>query len=1240
MLFLSACVTLEDQPQDQPFITSLSTDKGGNTGLVTVETNGGRLDSNAVVSLVRSGCEDINAKNVYGSTDGKTLSATFNLLEKEPGEWTFIVTNPDGQSATAPSSFSIKDGGESELWTEIVEAEKVQIGITAQHILHYGNHGDVDMPIPFLLVSSSPEVPMCCNQNQEFKDGPLKMLGIGSSGYPDILGPNSSYSIPIYLMSQDNETDIDFRVFNITSDPVYEVPILASFQDAFCPTPGITLDFTRVFPHDSIRYSYLGSLGYGWAHNYDIHLEELSDGTITLLRGNSYSRFFLNDGGGTYTALKDYSILTHNPDDTFQLKEKDDTIYSFRTNLKLDYIEDINGNRISVIYDSKDRLIELQHSCGDSFDFEYNEQGRISQLIDHIDRTTEYQYDKTGELLINVITPDGRVTNFDYTSNGENYGLTSITYPDNIKYFFEYDVNNRLSKVYFTGEEELVQFFYNIFGKMTYITDVEENVNTICVDDFNQIICSENPLGATVYYEYDGDFNVIRVIDPLGNNYDFSYDEHGNIVSIINPLNHEIKMGYNPSFNKLIWLRDGKGNEIIFDYDDYGNLVEITYQDSSSELLDYHSMGNIISEKSRKGDSINYNYNSRGQIIRKDYPDGSWIAYEYDNAGNMISAIDESGTIEMKYNAGDLLTSVTYPTGHFFNYGYDDMGRLIQRLDQDGNALNYEYDTANRLVRISDESDSDIVRYEYDTVGRLSKKSLSNGAYTIYEYDTASQISQLINYNTYGEVLSHFFYNYDLAGNPVTMNTLEGTYSYEYDDIGQLIKVIYPDGKNVGYSYDAAGNRLTVVDNEKTTTYSTNNMNQYTCVGNVSYFYDANGNLISKTDDGQTTTYQYNFENRITKVISPEGTWEYTYDALGNRVGMIHNDIEHRYLVDPMGFGDVVAEYDGNGSLIARYVHGLGLISQIDASGSPYFYHFNPTGHTINITDKDGYVVNRYRFSPFGIYLEKEENIPNPFRYVGEFGVMDDGNDLNYMRMRYYLPELGRFSSEDPLMILGKNRYDYVGNEPVTFIDPCGLLNVNVRSVLWNVGWSIHAIGTAVSYGWILSLVGIGVGGILMFNPATISLGVGIIYYSMSVFDKLNTWNQAPLQDFGKLLQEDATNLEIETVSFPTLSELFRLPADITSWLMGIEKCQLCGSTGKCVTCGGSGKCYLCGGDGICIICSGKVERKIPKWGGGYTVITCGCGNGKCNLCRGTGNCSICWGTGKCPLCKSTSPGG
>jgi len=58
---------------------------------------------------------------------------------------------------------------------------------------------------------------------------------------------------------------------------------------------------------------------------------------------------------------------------------------------------------------------------------------------------------------------------------------------------------------------------------------------------------------------------------------------------------------------------------------------------------------------------------------------------------------------------------------------------------------------------------------------------------------------------------------------------------------------------------------------------------------------------------------------------------------------------------------------------------------------------------------------------------------------------MDEDNGLLFMRARYYRPQLGRFLTKDPI---GKsNPYVYVGNEPITSIDPSGLRKVPFRTV-------------------------------------------------------------------------------------------------------------------------------------------------------------------------------------------------
>ena len=92
------------------------------------------------------------------------------------------------------------------------------------------------------------------------------------------------------------------------------------------------------------------------------------------------------------------------------------------------------------------------------------------------------------------------------------------------------------------------------------------------------------------------------------------------------------------------------------------------------------------------------------------------------------------------------------------------------------------------------------------------------------------------------------------------------------------------------------------------------------------------------------------------------------------------------------------------------------------------------------MTNSSGNIVNKYAYDEFGKVLSQEEAIPNPFKYVGQFGVMDEENGLFYMRARYYDPEVGRFINKDPIGFLGGlNIYAYVENNPVNHIDPEGL---------------------------------------------------------------------------------------------------------------------------------------------------------------------------------------------------------
>jgi RHS repeat-associated protein len=469
-------------------------------------------------------------------------------------------------------------------------------------------------------------------------------------------------------------------------------------------------------------------------------------------------------------------------------------------------------------------------------------------------------------------------------------------------------------------------------------------------------------------------------------------------------------------------------------------LQGITYADGSSERFSYDAVGNLTRSINRSGKDIDYTYNQDGLLIHKEYADGSAVSYGYDARGNLTSATDASGIISMTYDGADRLTRIAYPSGRSLDFTYDAGGRRTQMVDQNGFAVNYAYDANGRLASLTNTAGELITSYTYDAVGRLARETNGNGTYTTYEYDAAGQLLHLVNHDDDGTVNSRFDYGYDALGRRTSMTTLEGTWQYEYDATGQLTGVTVPDGRTIQYRYDAAGNRISVTDSGVSTSYSTNNLNQYTTVGNATFTYDADGNLISKTEGSNTWTYTYDDENRLVGVTAPNGTWTYQYDALGNRIATIQNGQRTDYLLDPTGLGDVIAEYDGSGNLVARYTHGLGLTSRIDASNSATYYDSDAVGSTVGLTGANGDYLNRYSYLPFGENLTTVEGIANPFEYVGQWGVMDEGNGLDFMRARYYDSFQGRFLSTDPLNYAGGdfNLYRYGLNNPLSFIDPNG----------------------------------------------------------------------------------------------------------------------------------------------------------------------------------------------------------
>lgn len=817
----------------------------------------------------------------------------------------------------------------------------------------------------------------------------------------------------------------------------YEVHRIAEAQDAYAPAPGIVLEFRRTFPHDSLHVPYLGPLGYGWMHNFDIHLREFTDGSIVFIGSNGFNRWFMSNGDGTYTAsLGDYGILTRDSDGTFQLIEKKGFIYRFRSDLRLDYLQDPNGNRVTCIYNKDNQLIQLMHSNGLSIHLEYNMEGRISKLIDHVGRIISYEYSTDGNHLLMVNYPTGEVITYTYSlglGEASDHRLTSITFPDNTHIYYAYDSEGRLVSRSEDNGVGRINYSYDVNGT-TYKIDTDGGVTSVRVNDRGQPIALVNPLGSVTRYEYDMNNNLIKVIGPSNHTYTYNYNERGNIVQITNPLMETIKLGYEPEFNRIAWVQDSLNRIITFSYNNRGNLIAITYPDGTIEKYIYDKNNRLHSKIYRNGNAIDYTFDDNGLLTSKTYPDGTSINYAYDDMGRLTSCVDLISSINLIYDAMDHLISITYNGNRTFQYEYDISGKRTRMIDPDGRILNYQYEGEGRLTRITDDNGQPIVDYHYDNMNRRIYRNLSNGVYTTYEYDLIGRIKQIINYNSTGNIISYFNYTYNIDGDLQYKETIEGIVENVYDAINRLVKVRNCDGTVTEFVYDAMGNRLQITENDVQINYTVNNLNQYPVIGSTIYEYDSNGNLISKCENGQIVYYDYDFENRLLQVRKPRETIKYTYNALGFLNSRTNSNSTVHYLWDG---NQLVIEESEKYETLTRYIWGSNFDEIIKMERHDDYYYLQDAILSVSdLMDTYGNQVEHYKYSIFGEPLVTSY-FGNPWFFSGSMYDFETG--LQYLRHRYYSPSLGRFITADPIGFTSDiNLYTYARNNPESFVDPFG----------------------------------------------------------------------------------------------------------------------------------------------------------------------------------------------------------
>ncbi len=782
------------------------------------------------------------------------------------------------------------------------------------------------------------------------------------------------------------------------------------------------------------------------------------------------------------------------------------TFYAYDKNGNVTAKVDALNYKTAIKYDLKNNPLSRSDASGKTTSFAYDLRGNLVKMTDPASAVTLYEYDATGQ-LVRTIDPLLHETKRTYDPQGNLAkvtdalnGVTEYTYDAAGRRLTQKDALNNTTTSTYNEEDHLlttkdalnnvVTNTYDNNGNRITATDARNNTTTFTYDAKDRLTKTVNALSGTTQHTYDALDRKISTTDPLLHTTSWTYDALGRMLTAKDAKNNITTFTYDPNGNqtsvtdalgRMRWAWHDPLNRPVLAGDALGNVVR----------TDYDALGRKVKTTDANGHATSFAYDVAGRLVRVVDAAGGKVGFTYDKAGNRRTMTDSKGyTTRYAYDELNRRIGMLEPMGGLTAFAYDAVGNRLGILEPNNKSTIFFYDEVNRLVLIGYDDNSSVTftydangnrtgmtdsigtsSWQYDALNRMTSQTDAFGKVISYGYDAAGNRrsltypgSKVVAY-TYDELnrlvsvkdwLNRTTsYTYDAAGNPFGATNPNGTSAiYGYDDAGRLTSILNSGtGGLVIASYDIqldpVGNHLRVDQQEplevsppqETVNYTYDKDHRMLKANSTLFTYDANGNPASRGSD----TFTFDARNRLASAQISGTASAYRYDGLGNRVERVIGSGTTRYVQDLNGpLSRILAETDGAGTVTAYYLHGLGLVSRIAASGSTSWYHCDSRGSTVALTGSNGVVTDKYAYDTFGKLLGSEGTTTNPFRYLGRHAVVDDGDGLLQIRARYYAPEYGRFLSKDPKpgqdgQTQSFNRYSYALNNPIRLVDVSGL---------------------------------------------------------------------------------------------------------------------------------------------------------------------------------------------------------
>jgi len=564
---------------------------------------------------------------------------------------------------------------------------------------------------------------------------------------------------------------------------------------------------------------------------------------------------------------------------------------------------DARGTITAFAYDAAGRRLAVTNAVGtiaaNTNFYTYDPNGNQITFTDANNHTTTNVFDSLNRLW-QVQYPDGTATATAYDGDGRRVGEMN---QDRLVTWFTYDGAGRLVSVtnaLGSAQQTVTRYQYDEAGNEIAQIDALSRTNTYAYDGMGRRVQHLMPGGQSESFGYDFGGNLIRETNFNNVIITNQYDVMNRLTNCVSVNGYQVSYAFTQTGQRQS-MNDPSGLTAYgYDLRDRLQTKTVSWNSGPSVSLNYgyDFNGNVTNIWATNGVNLAYSYDPLNRLTNVLANGSPAAGYAFDNVGNLQTLRYGNGVTNLnQYDSLNRLTNAVW------NLNASSLASFYYQLGWTGNRTNlsesvntasrgyaWKYDALYRLTNetLSATSPTGVLGYSYDVVGnRLNRNStvsgLTNQAFAFSTNDWISGDS----YDTNGNTVASF------------------ANAYQYDVMNHLTNF---NSGSVLFGYDGDGNRVTKKKSGTTTCYLVDDRNpsgyvqvleELTVSGSVTKVYNYGLTLISQQVPGTSTNY-FGYDGhgstRFLTGLNGAITDTYTYDAFGSLIAQTGSGTSNKYL--------------------------------------------------------------------------------------------------------------------------------------------------------------------------------------------------------------------------------------------------------------------------------------------------------------------------------------------------------